>query len=1318
MGENKIKRVFALVTLLLLISMGSTLAQFPDVEPVVTIQADKINGHTYTITSVAVDTLDNAGIKYIDLYEDGVVLERKDCGGKKTCIFPRTVFKQNGGTFEYQAKAEDLGGNIGKSDVIEVTFDPSEEKPPVLDLPPSMGVDEDSGFNDDFVDLLQYTTDQDTPDNELVYEILDETNTALVDCELNPNNFLDCTTQQDNAFGSSQVTIQVTDGFFLVSDTMTVEVVSVNDLPYIAPVIPDMFLVEDRSQNIDLTIYEKDIEDTGVDLTWNAINVDPSFLDVQVINVNNDLLSLIPAPNVNGVTTVTFVLTDSDGGTAQQGVTVTISAVNDPPELIQPIETISFPEDTEYTFDLTQYFFEPDGEELTFTSTTPQDVQVSIDNAAKTATFTPPQNFNGQNMITFTAEDLSGLSVDSDNARIDVTPVPDDPLLDVPDQNTNEEIQLTVNNLVQYVTDPDIGDTFTFEIIQEDLTKVDCNIVNSVDLEINPVMDFFGQTTCTVEVTDFGGRKDQDAVIIDVTNVNDDPVFDIPGLTTQEEVQASFDIVAEGWVSDVDDDPLMFEIISENTAEVDCEFNGNVLTITPALDFDQTAQCVASVDDGTVVIQDSFDILVVPVNDPPTITPPIDPIVTLEDMPKTVDLNMHMMDVNNPSNQLAWSVSGGDSSLFDAAIDPLTNILTITPFPDQNGNADITLTITDPSENSSSQIVNVEITPVNDPPSLNILDQTVDEDSGDTTLPLPQFAVDIDNDPATLNFTVQNHDPTKVACVISGTDLIMTPALDFDEQSTCEVIANDGANDSLPSVFTITVTPVNDPPSIDPVIPDRTIPEDMSETLNLKNFEKDVDNVDAERTWTIAGGNPSLFTATIDINEMLTITTVANQSGQATVTLTLTDLDGLTATQDVLVTITPVNDPPEFILDIPSPQIIPENQGRTIDLSLHFSDIDGDPLTFTETINDPNFVITIDNAAQTATITPNPGFTGTGQAIFEAMDSAEKISSNMIDLEVVPLTNSPPVADFTATPTSINTGGTINFDASASSDPDVGGPLMDFLTYDWDFGDNTTGAGVTTSHAYPNAGTFTVSLTVTDAFGEKDTKTMDVTVTTPPPSGGGGGGGGSGGGGGGGGLRVHHYDLDKQEPKLFRVVGRRDRIDIVFEGKIYKYNMKSITRNDMAFTIDTKSKTAEITLEPGFSKKVDLDEDGVYDLIVNFNKNYVSIIELLLSSSKEIVGGTLPGIPTTTFQPPEIRQEGVKTEGGVTLTIEESPEEEIEVEAEVGKLNLPKFIENAFNKIAEAINIPDKHRGVSIMVSVVVLGLVIYFIGRRIAIEE
>ena len=88
------------------------------------------------------------------------------------------------------------------------------------------------------------------------------------------------------------------------------------------------------------------------------------------------------------------------------------------------------------------------------------------------------------------------------------------------------------------------------------------------------------------------------------------------------------------------------------------------------------------------------------------------------------------------------------------------------------------------------------------------------------------------------------------------------------------------------------------------------------------------------------------------------------------------------------------------------------------------------------------------------------------------------------------LPNVKPTAAFTSSNTDLAAG----FDGTGSSDTD--GTVA---SYSWNFGDNTAaGTGSKPSHTYTAAGTYTVTLTVTDDAGATDTVSHDVTVTAPP----------------------------------------------------------------------------------------------------------------------------------------------------------------------------------------------------------------------------
>jgi PKD repeat protein len=91
------------------------------------------------------------------------------------------------------------------------------------------------------------------------------------------------------------------------------------------------------------------------------------------------------------------------------------------------------------------------------------------------------------------------------------------------------------------------------------------------------------------------------------------------------------------------------------------------------------------------------------------------------------------------------------------------------------------------------------------------------------------------------------------------------------------------------------------------------------------------------------------------------------------------------------------------------------------------------------------------------------------------------------------VSNQPPTAVASATPTSGIAPLAVNFSGANSSDSD--GTIA---SYSWVFGDGGTGTGVAPAHTYQNIGNYTAVLTVTDNQGATATASVGISVTTNP----------------------------------------------------------------------------------------------------------------------------------------------------------------------------------------------------------------------------
>jgi PKD repeat protein len=120
---------------------------------------------------------------------------------------------------------------------------------------------------------------------------------------------------------------------------------------------------------------------------------------------------------------------------------------------------------------------------------------------------------------------------------------------------------------------------------------------------------------------------------------------------------------------------------------------------------------------------------------------------------------------------------------------------------------------------------------------------------------------------------------------------------------------------------------------------------------------------------------------------------------------------------------------------------------------------------------------------------PTHTYAGTGTFDVELVvtDDAGDTDSAMTTA-TIGVGNQAPVADANG-PYSGTVNVAVSFDGSGSNDPDGS-----IVSYDWDFGDGSSGSGATPSHAYGSPGTYNVALTVTDDQGVTDSANSTATI--------------------------------------------------------------------------------------------------------------------------------------------------------------------------------------------------------------------------------
>jgi subtilisin-like proprotein convertase family protein len=169
---------------------------------------------------------------------------------------------------------------------------------------------------------------------------------------------------------------------------------------------------------------------------------------------------------------------------------------------------------------------------------------------------------------------------------------------------------------------------------------------------------------------------------------------------------------------------------------------------------------------------------------------------------------------------------------------------------------------------------------------------------------------------ADFTFTASSSNPTLVpnnAIVVTGSGsnftVTVTPALNQSGTATITLNLSNPDGQTVTRAFTLTVTPLNDPPVVTPIL-DQTLAAGQVSAPITFNFS-DAETAKKDLILAVTSSNPSLIpTNNISvIGNELRIITQGNATGQSTITLTVTDPQGLATTSQFIVTVTPALNP-------------------------------------------------------------------------------------------------------------------------------------------------------------------------------------------------------------------------------------------------------------------------------------------------------------------------------------------------------------------------------------------------------------------------
>ncbi len=205
-------------------------------------------------------------------------------------------------------------------------------------------------------------------------------------------------------------------------------------------------------------------------------------------------LTYTPTANYNGPDSFTFKANDGTNDSNIATVSITVTAINDPPTA--NAQSVTTNEDTAKAITLTGS--DPDGDTLTFRVVTGP-THGALTGTTPNLTYTPATNYNGADSFTFKANDGT---VDSNIATISitVTAVNDAPTANAQSVATNENTPLAITLTGTDTETPTTSLTFTITAPPNhgSLTGTAPNVTYT------PATNYFGPDTFAFTVTDTG----------------------------------------------------------------------------------------------------------------------------------------------------------------------------------------------------------------------------------------------------------------------------------------------------------------------------------------------------------------------------------------------------------------------------------------------------------------------------------------------------------------------------------------------------------------------------------------------------------------------------------------------------------------------------------------------------------------------------------------------------------------------------------------------------------------------------------------------
>ena len=812
----------------------------------------------------------------------------------------------------------------------------------------------------------------------------------------------------------------------------------------------NQFLKPPEAQDISASIAE----DTQINITLAGSDPEGESLTYTIYEVNNatvtlngDVANYTPNANFYGTDTFKYYANDGTSDSNIATVTMTVSAEDDDPNTLDVSTTTD--EDIAVVVNLSAE--EYDGDSYSFTIIDqPNDGSVSLNGAS--ATYTPNQDWNGEDTFTFEATDDAGRNMNVATATITVNAINDAPVM-IDTTFTFEEDNCVnggggddyclIFDPAVLTSDIDGGSSLRWTMVTEP-ENGEAFVSSGQTTYYNANANFYGTDYFTLTAND--GELDSNVATITIifTPVNDAPVANDVSVSLNENringIYQPVTITLEA--TDVEEDDLTYSIVGSPTYGTLGSLDGTQIVYTPNQDYNGEDSFTYKANDGQADSNiATVNITINSVNDVP-IAYPTSVEMNEDDEEIVIDLIAIDPDGNSiNSQQYSFVTSPSNSSYIWGLGAHYFDIQTVTVSDD---NSYVDIKFNNPLGSGDGDL---ELRFAYSSEWSHIASSFDDEWVGLDNFDRKQNVIDHIMKFLSVYPWVDSHDKfkalfTNTVNTLYPMKIYWSPGENINGTEVWSYTVSDGQSTSDAATITVNINPINDIP----VVYNASVSGDEDVTSSVGGSSINGFKFILPEATDVESGSSDDFHNSLEIvtlpthgkiysnnnegddspeNELSVGSAMNNiedgygariwyvqdtehWNGTDTFTYKANDGEADSNTATVTITVNPVNDKPTAV-DVSKTM---DEDGGTIEVETNYNDIDGDTdITFTLVNAPANGTATV---GVPGTYTPNANFHGTDTFTYTVSDGEYTSDTASVTITINPIDDLPTAIDLTA----------------------------------------------------------------------------------------------------------------------------------------------------------------------------------------------------------------------------------------------------------------------------------------------------------------